>query len=286
MRFWQFLRFTAPEELTGLAQEVEATLFDGVMLGDHVVFPEKIESPYPYSKDGKVLWDPSTPWPDVWIAIAAMAAATSRIHFSTNIFVLPLRNPLEMARTAATLSLISGGRVALGTGVGWMEEEYRALAVDFKTRGKRYDEMIDIMRLLWTGDMVEYHGEIFNFDRLQMSPKPALPVPIYLGGGSPPAMRRAARKGDGWITGNFTRETIGETIGTLRSMIRNAGREKESFELIAPVGRDLDFIKMLRDLGVTSIIDLASRRDIGPDKTRSQKADYFKRYSDEIIAKL
>jgi probable F420-dependent oxidoreductase len=286
MRFWQFLRFTAPEELPDLARKVEASLFDGVVLGDHVVFPEKIESPYPYSKDGKVLWDPNTPWPDVWVAIAAMSAVTTRIHFSTNIFVLPLRNPFEMARTASTLSALSSNRVALGTGVGWMEEEYRVVGVDFKTRGKRYDEMIDVMRLLWTGEMVEHCGDFFNFERLQMSPKPAGRIPIYLGGGSPPAMRRAAHKGDGWITGNFTRETIGNMVLTLRNMLKDAGRENEPFELIAPIGPDLEFIKMLRDLGVTSIIDLPSRRDIGPDKTLRQKADYFERYSNDIISKL
>ncbi len=286
MRFWQFLRFTAPEELPGLAREVEASLFDGVVLGDHVVFPEKIESHYPYSRDGKLLWDPATPWPDVWVAIAAMAAVTRRIHFSTNIFVLPLRNPFEMARTASTLSALSGNRVALGTGVGWMEEEYRTVGIDFKTRGKRYDEMIDVMRLLWTGEMVEHHGQFFDFARLQMSPKPAGRIPIYLGGGSPPAMRRAARKGDGWITGNFTRETISDAMATIKAMLREAGRENDPFELVAPVGPDLDFIKMLRDLGATSIIDLSSRRDIGPDKTLQQKSDYFRRYSDDIIAKL
>ena len=286
MKFWQFLRFTAPEQLPALAELVEASLFDGIVLGDHVVFPETIESPYPYSKDGKVLWDPTTPWPDVWVAIAAMAAVTRRIHFSTNVFVLPLRNPFEMARTAATLSALSGNRVALGTGVGWMEEEYRAVGVDFKTRGKRYDEMIDVMRLLWTGGMVEYHGEIFSFPRLQMSPKPAGRIPLYLGGGSQPAMRRAARKGDGWITGNFERDTIGDTIARMRTLLREAGRENEDFELIAPVGADLDFIKMLRDLGVTSIIDLYSRRDIGPDKTLQQKAEYFSRYSDTIISRI
>jgi probable F420-dependent oxidoreductase len=280
------LRFTAPEELPGLAREVEASLFDGVVLGDHVVFPEKIESHYPYSRDGKLLWDPATPWPDVWVAIAAMAAVTRRIHFSTNIFVLPLRNPFEMARTASTLSALSGNRVALGTGVGWMEEEYRTVGIDFKTRGKRYDEMIDVMRLLWTGEMVEHHGQFFDFARLQMSPKPAGRIPIYLGGGSPPAMRRAARKGDGWITGNFTRETISDAMATIKAMLREAGRENDPFELVAPVGPDLDFIKMLRDLGATSIIDLSSRRDIGPDKTLQQKSDYFRRYSDDIIAKL
>ncbi len=286
MKFWQFLRFTAPEQLPALAETIERSLFDGIVLGDHVVYPEKIESPYPYSKDGKVLWDPTTPWPDVWVAIAAMAAVTRRIRFSTNIFVLPLRNPFEMARTASTLSVMSGNRVALGTGVGWMEEEYRAVGVDFKTRGKRYDEMIDIMRLLWTGEMVEYHGEIFSFPRVQMSPRPAGRIPFYLGGGSPPAMRRAAHKGDGWITGNFKRETIGETIASMRHLLREAGREHDEFELIAPVGADLDFIKLLRDLGVTTIIDLSSRRDIGPEKTLQQKTDYFNRYSDTIISKL
>ena len=286
MRFWQFLRFTAPEQLPALAQKVEASLFDGVVLGDHMVFPEKIESPYPYSKDGAVLWDPDTPWPDVWVASAAMAAVTKRIHFSTNIFVLPLRNPFEVARTAATVSALSANRVAIGAGVGWMEEEYRTVGVDFKTRGKRYDEMIDVMRLLWTGEMVEHHGEFFDFDRLQMSPKPAGRIPLYLAGGSAPAMRRAAQKGDGWITGNFTRETISDTVKTLKGMLKDAGRESDPFELIAPVGANLDFIKLLRDLGATSIIDLPSRRDIGPDKTLQQKADYFNRYSDEIIAKL
>ena len=286
MRFWQFLRFTAPEELPALAQKVEASLFHGVVLGDHVVFPEKIDSPYPYSKDGKVLWDPTTPWPDVWVAIAAMAAVTHRIHFSTNVFVLPLRNPFEMARTTSTLSALSGNRVSLGTGVGWMEEEYRTVGVDFNTRGKRYDEMIDVMRLLWKGEMAEYHGEFFDFPRLQMSPKPAGHIPIYLGGGSPPAMRRAARKGDGWITGNFKRETIGAIIANMRLMLKQAGRENEHFELIAPVGADLDFVKQLRDLGITSIIDLSSRRDIGPEKTLQQKADYFNRYSDTIISKI
>jgi probable F420-dependent oxidoreductase len=286
MRFWQFLRWIAPQELPALAQKVEESLFDGIVLGDHLVFPEKIESPYPYSKDGKLLWDPTTPWPDVWVAAAAMAAVTKRIHFSTNIFVLPLRNPFEMARTLSTLSEISGNRVALGSGVGWMAEEYEALGIDFKSRGKRYDEMIDVMRKLWTGEMVEHHGEFFDFPRLQMSPKPTGHIPIYLGGGSPPAMRRAARIGDGWITGNFTRENIGDTMATLRGMLKDAGRENDPFEIIAPVGRDLDFIKMLRDLGATSIIDLPSRRETGSGKTLEEKADYFNRYSDEIIAKL
>jgi len=286
MRFWQFLRFIPPDQLPALAQAVEATQLDGIVLGDHLAFPETIESHYPYAASGKVFWDANTPWPDVWVSIAAMAAVTKRIHFSTNIYVLPLRHPVIMARTAATLALLSGDRVALGTGVGWMEEEYRAVGVDFRSRGRRYDEMIDLMRRLWTDEMIEHHGEFFDFDRLQISPRPNRPVPIWLGGGSAPAMRRAAAKGDGWITGNFTPDTIGETLGEMRRLLKEAGREDAPFELIAPVGRDLDLIKRLRDLGVTSIIDLASRRDIGPERSLQEKVDYFRRYSDEIIARV
>jgi len=286
MRFWQFLRFIPPDQLPALAQAVEATQLDGIVLGDHLAFPETIESHYPYAASGKVFWDANTPWPDVWVSIAAMAAVTERIHFSTNIYVLPLRHPVIMARTAATLALLSGDRVALGTGVGWMEEEYRAVGVDFRSRGRRYDEMIDLMRRLWTDEMIEHHGEFFDFDRLQISPRPNRPVPIWLGGGSAPAMRRAAAKGDGWITGNFTPDTIGETLGEMRRLLKEAGREDAPFELIAPVGRDLDLIKRLRDLGVTSIIDLASRRDIGPERSLQEKVDYFRRYSDEIIARV
>jgi len=286
MRFWQFLRFIPPDQLPALAQAVEATQLDGIVLGDHLAFPETIESHYPYAASGKVFWDANTPWPDVWVSIAAMAAVTKRIHFSTNIYVLPLRHPVIMARTAATLALLSGDRVALGTGVGWMEEEYRAVGVDFRSRGRRYDEMIDLMRRLWTDEMIEHHGEFFDFDRLQISPRPNRPVPIWLGGGSAPAMRRAAAKGDGWITGNFTPDTIGETLGEMRRLLKEAGREYTPFELIAPVGRDLDLIRRLRDLGVTSIIDLASRRDIGPERSLQEKVDYFRRYSDEIIARV
>ena len=143
-----------------------------MLLSDHLFFPEKLRSRYPYSPDGKPGFDGETPFPEVWTSIAAMAAATTRLHFSTIIFVLPLRNPLEVAKTLGTLSLLSGGRVALGCGAGWIREEFDQLGVEFSTRGKRFDEMIDVMRALWRGGMVEHHGRFFDFDRLQMSPAP------------------------------------------------------------------------------------------------------------------
>ena len=179
-----------------LARAAEEAGFHGVLLSDHLFFPEKLHSRYPYSPDGKPGFDGDTVFPEVWTSIAAMAAATTRLHFSTLVFVLPLRNPLEVAKTLGTLSLLSGGRVALGCGAGWIREEFEQLGVDFSTRGKRFDEMIAVMRALWRGGMVEHHGRFFDFGRIQMSPAPRAPVPIYVGGLSDAgaAPRRPARR--------------------------------------------------------------------------------------------
>jgi probable F420-dependent oxidoreductase len=286
MKFWQFLRFTAAGELIELAKAIERTPIYGIMLGDHVIFPEKIESQYAYSSDGTLLWDAETPWPDPFSSIAAMAAVTERIHFSTNVLILPLRHPVEVARTTATLSQLSRGRYALGTGVGWMEEEFQTLGINFSTRGKRYDEMIDVIELLWTGEMVEYHGEHFDFPRSTLNPRPYSRIPIYLAGGSNVAMRRAASRADGWITGNFTGESIGSILATLRRFVRDAGRDPDSFEVIASCHADVDLYKRLEDLGVQTIVDLPSRRRIGPRASVQEKVDYINYFADTYIAAM
>lgn len=286
MKFWQFLRFTAAAELVELAQAIEQTPTHGVMLGDHFILPQKVESQYAYSKDGNLLWDAETPWPDPFTSIAAMAAATERLVFSTNIMVLPLRHPVEVARITATLAHLSRNRYALGAGVGWMAEEFRALGVDFATRGKRYDEMLDVLELLWTGKMVEYHGEHFEFPPSLLNPAPESKIPIYLGGGSEAAMRRAARRADGWITGNFTADTIAPILTKLRRQVEEAGRDPETFEIIAPCHADLDLYKRLEDAGVQNIVHLASRKKIGPRTSIQEKIDYINHFADTYISAL
>jgi probable F420-dependent oxidoreductase len=286
VKFWQFLRFTAPGEFLTLATEIEKTPVFGVMLGDHSIFPEKIESHYPYSPDGQLLWDAQTPWPDVYTSIAAMAAVTTRLHFSTDVVVLPLRHPVEVARTAATLSHLSRGRYSLGTGVGWMREEFDILGVDFTTRGSRYDEMFDVIDLLWSGEMVEYHGEHFELPRSTLSPQPYGKIPIYMAGGSTAAMRRAARRADGWITGNFTTESIGPTLARMRTYLEDAGRDASQFEIIASCHADIDLYRRLEDLGVTSIVDLASRSKIGPRASIEQKIDYVHYFADTFVTAM
>ena len=137
-----------------------------------------------------------------------MAAVTRRLRFSVAVYVLPLRNPFEVARATGTLAILSGNRFILGAGIGWMKEEFDIYGVDFRTRGKRFDEYLDVLQLLWRGGMVEYHGTHFDFPPLQISPAPDAPVPIFLGGASTAALARTARKADGWIGAGNTPDEV------------------------------------------------------------------------------
>jgi probable F420-dependent oxidoreductase len=287
MKFWQSLQFAATEDLPELARGIESdTPFHGVFLGDHTVYPERLLTPYPYTPDGKVLWAAETHWPDIGAALGAMGAVTRRLHFVTGVYILPLRHPVDVAKMMATLSILSNARAALGIGVGWMEDEFRAAGIDFKGRGKRCDEMIEMMRRLWEGRMVEYHGRYFDLPPSQLSPAPKGRIPIYVGGDSAPALRRAALMADGWISSGLSADTILQSIHTVRTLLAQAGRAAEGFEFIASVRPNLDLIKQLRDGGVTAIFNLATPEEIAGRVSAQEKLDNVRRYADEIIAKV
>ena len=288
MKFWQVVSFSEPEQLVGIARAAEEAGFHGVMVSDHLFFPGKLESKYPYSADGKPAFDGTTPFPDAWTTIAAMAAATDRIRFCTMVYILPLRHPLEVAKTVGTAALLSGGRVALGCGAGWIREEFDALEVPFETRGARMSEMIEVMRKAWSGRMVEHRGRFFDLGPLQMSPPPPAQVPIYVGGLSKAAFRRAAHLGDGWIGTGQTPEQATELVGELARLRREAGRGQESFETIVPlvVPPDRDVLKRLGDAGVTSTTVWPFSYTIGPVSTLAQKREAMLRFAEQVIAPL
>ena len=166
MKFVTALAFNAPSHLCALARAAEEAGFASVALSDHLVHPETLRTPYPYTEDGKPRWEPFTSWPDPWVAVGAMAAVTERIRFYTSIYVLPVRNPFHVAKTIATAAAMSDDRVALGVGAGWMKEEFELTGQSFENRGKRMDEMIAVLRKLWAGGWVEHHGRFYDFDRL------------------------------------------------------------------------------------------------------------------------
>jgi probable F420-dependent oxidoreductase len=176
-------------EYAPVAVAAEEAGLDAVWLADHVVTPTTRTSVYPYTPDGDPGYRPETPIADVWVTAGGIATATSRLRIGTGVFVLPLRPVLTTARAAVTLQALSGGRLLFGVGTGWLREEFDAAGVAFDDRGRRADEAIDLLRRLWTGRPV---------DRMQVSPPADPPIPVIVGGASPPALRRAALRGDGW----------------------------------------------------------------------------------------
>lgn len=217
-----------------ICRRAEAAGFESLWGGEHVILPSTIESTYPYSNDGKIPAQPDTPIPDplIWLAFAAAAAPTMRL--GTCILIVPQRNPLILAKELATLDQLSGGKVELGLGVGWLEEEFDALGVPWERRGARNDEYIEAMRTLWSGPEVEFHGEFVDFPKVTCSPRPVqTSIPILVGGDSEVAIRRAARLADGYFPGEGDLERLGGLIVRVRRAAEIADRDPDSIEINA-----------------------------------------------------
>lgn len=210
-----------PEEYLPATELAERAGFEAVWLAEHVATPLSSGSSYPYSRDGQPFYDPDTPLVDVTVAMAYLAARTSTMKFGTGVFVLPLRNPFLVAKAWATLQNFSAGRVMLGIGVGWLREEFEAVGAEFRRRGRRMEEMIEVMNRLWTGQPVAYDGEFYRFEQVQVRPAPDVPVPMVFGGTAPRALERAARLGDGWYG---PRQDLSATIDC-RDVIERHRRE-------------------------------------------------------------
>jgi alkanesulfonate monooxygenase SsuD/methylene tetrahydromethanopterin reductase-like flavin-dependent oxidoreductase (luciferase family) len=177
LKFWNLLAFVEDDQLIEAARFSEQIGFDAVGVSDHLVIPEKIDSIYPGSKaaEGKPFFSIETKWsfPDPWVALAMIAASTSRIKLVQSIFIMPPRNPIEVAKATGTLAVLAPGRLRICPSVGWMKEEFDIYGVDFHTRGRRTDEMIAVLRKLWSGEIVDHKGEFFNFPRLRMLYQPS-----------------------------------------------------------------------------------------------------------------
>lgn len=287
MRFFAALAFSDPLHYVDIARTADRCGLDGLALSDHLFYPERLASPYPYTPDGRPGWEPATPWPDVWVAIGAMAAVTTRLRFLTNVYVLPARNPFVIAKAVGTAAVLSQNRVVLGLGVGWMREEFALLREDFHTRGKRTDEMITVLRALWRGGMVEHHGRFYDFDRLAMSPAPTAPVPIYVGGESEPALRRAARN-DGWISVLHTFAEIREFVVRLQAFRAEYGRSAAPFDVCVSCSDafDVDGYRRLEDAGVGSILTVPWLFYGGDPTSLADKCAGLERFADDVLARM
>jgi len=279
--------FNDPDHLVPLAVTAEECGFAAMSFPDHVVHPETLDTPYPYTEDGSRRWEAFTPWVDPWVAIGACAAATTRLRFTNNVFVLAMRNPFLAAKAISTAAVLSKGRVTLTLGVGWSNVEYALMGQDFRTRGRRTDEMIEVLRKLWTGAMVSHEGAFYRFDRLEMSPAPPSRIPIWVGGISPPALRRAARH-DGWLSDLQTTDEIAACIETVRRHRAELGREQEPFDVMASASDafTLDGYRRLEEAGVTHVLTLPWIFSHGDTRVLQEKQDGMRRFADEVIAAL
>lgn len=287
MKFVISAAFGDPLHLADLARTADECGFEAMTFSDHVVHPETIDTPYPYTEDGERRWEAFTDWPDPWVTIGHLAAVTERLRFTTNVYVLAMRNPFHAAKMISTAAVLSRGRVTLTLGVGWSNLEFRLLEQEFARRGARTDEMIEVLRKLWTGEMVEHQGEFYQFDRLEMNPAPPERIPIWVGGFSPPALRRAARN-DGWLSDLQSSAEIAACIDTVRSHRAELGRANEPLDVMASAtdAYDIDGYRRLGDAGVTHVLTMPWMFYYGDTKDSEQKRDGIRRFAEDIIAKM
>lgn len=265
-----------------LGRALEERRFESVWFPEHTHIPVSRRSPWPGGGDlPKEYWSAYDPF----LALTAAAMTTSRLRLGTGICLVVERDPIVTAKEVATLDRLSGGRVELGVGVGWLEEEFDAIGVPFSDRGKRTDDHVAALRALWSGDPATHHGEFSAFDKVYSRPRPTQAnIPIVVGGHSKAAARRAGRLGDGFFPGRGSHEELAELIDVVRTTAVEHGRDPDAIEITtggngALGSGALDEIKKLADLGVSRVIIPPLAFDVEGQR------EGFARYGEEVIAR-
>jgi probable F420-dependent oxidoreductase len=249
--------FCSPDLLAHFAQTAERCGFESLWTVEHVVLPQNFKSPYPYSRDGKIPGaNDEIPISDPLLPLAFAAAVTTKLRLATGVMILPQRHPIYVAKEVATLDVLSKGRIILGIGSGWLEEEFDALGIDFHVRGARTDESIRAMRALWAESPAAFNGKHFKFGPVFSNPKPVQKggVPIHVGGNTPPAVRRAAKYGDGYIPVGRDLAAAKEAIALLKAECSKIGRNPNEIELSSLGLGTLDYVKQCQDLGLSRVV--------------------------------
>jgi len=228
-------RAASRKTLMQAAQQAEALGYDSVWAADRLVIPWKIVTTYPYSKEATFIVPPDRPFFDTLTCLAFLAGCTENIQLGMSVMVLPYRHPLHWSRIATTIDQLSTGRLILGVGVGWMEEEFAAMNAPFKERGKVSDEQLTLLKQLWAEEHITFHGKYYNVDDIAFSPKPYQKprIPIWVGGEGKPAQRRAGQFGDAWFPYfvKITPKELAARYDNVRADAKNAGRNTDEVEL-------------------------------------------------------
>lgn len=241
-------------ELVDLARQAEQLGFHGISLADHIAAPRDIATPYPYDH-GRAPWRTAPHWGDPWVVAGAVGSRTSRLRIMSAVYVPELRHPLAVAKQVGTAAVLSGGRVAMGVGAGWLREEFDLLGRPFAGRGARLEEAVAVCRLAWSGEEAEFHGRHYELPPFTMRPAPPHRIPVLFGGAGEHALRRAAELGDGWIAPAQPASGLAGTVADLDRRRTAAGRADHPFEIVAWAGhcRTAEDLRPLAADGATDV---------------------------------
>ena len=292
MKFGLSLFGLSPRHYPDIAAAAEGNGFESVWMPEHLCMPADMPPTYPYTESGYPPIEPTTPLYDPWVVLSLIAGATNTIRLATNVYVLPLRHPLVTARAVVTLDRVSGGRVILGVGAGWLEEEFEIVGQDFHNRGRRMDEIIGLLRQMWdrNEDVIEHHGQFYDLPPFRFQPKPVQKpmIPIEVGGASKAALRRAGRLGDGWVAiGADDHPTLARMIEEVQAHRKEGDRSGLPFEITGGPAQSLDDVRKTADLGVTRVIVGPRIDPSGPAASLNVESfvDFTARYADEVITR-
>jgi probable F420-dependent oxidoreductase len=284
VRFWHPLMFEPMEQLAEAAQVLEDAGFEGAGLADHVVLPIGFKSIHP---SGETPFTPESSFPDTFTTIAALSMVTRRLRFMSYVYIIPLREPFTVAKQVATASALSGSRVVLGVGAGWLAEEFPVLGRSFSDRGERLDEALEVIEDFWQDGLAHHSGTHYSFEEAAMFPVPTAPIPIWVGGKSRAALRRAARH-DGWLGMNYPLDEIEQLLKQLWACRDEAPRSNSPFEVfvIPNAVPSLDLYRQLEDMGVTATMGMGWYPGDPATSTLEAKRAGAGRFSEQFIDPL
>jgi probable F420-dependent oxidoreductase len=289
VRFSYAESMTDPSFYAPLAQAAETAGFDTMVVPESICYPRESDSVYPYNPDGSREFLEDKPFLDPFALSSALGMVTSSLRFVTFVLKLPVRHPLLVAKQATAVSVLTGGRFALGVGTSPWEEDYLVTGTPSARKGTRMDECMQIIRGVSSGDWFSFAGEMYDVPELKICP--GAPVPLLVGGHADVALRRAVTLGDGWMHGGGDPADLPRLLDRLSALRREAGRaDDDGFEIhvISMDAYTVDGVRRLEDLGVTDVIvGFRWPYDVGPDtEPLSAKTDALQRYADDVIAKV
>jgi probable F420-dependent oxidoreductase len=288
MRFSYAESMCDPAHYIPLARAAEESGWTSFIVPDSVCYPQVSETKYPYTPDGDRHFLEDKPFIEPFALIPALAAVTTRLRFTTFVVKLPIRQPVLVAKSVASIAVLSGNRFGFGVGLSPWPEDFQVTGQDWHTRGTRMDEMIEIIRGLTAGGFYDYHGRHYDIPRIKICPVPTEPIPILIGGHAESALRRAARIGDGWMHAGS--DDLEQMLRRLSELRKAYGRERTAFEIhvISLDAYNVDGIHRLEDLGVTDVIVGFRNPYVEPmdSQTLEQKLNLLRGYADNVIAKV